>query len=49
MSQEYLSEDICHHILSWAIHDFCVPISYGLMNKMAAYGNVFWVCGGCHQ
>ena len=41
VSQECLSEDVCHHILSWAICDLCVPIGYGLTNKMKAYVDMF--------
>ena len=41
VSQECLSEDVCHHILSWAIHDLHVSIGYGLTNKMKVYVDMF--------
>ena len=41
VSWECLSEDVRHHILSWAIHDLHVPIGYGLTNKMKVYVDMF--------
>ena len=44
MSWEHFSEDVCHHVLSWAICDLHVPIGYGLTNKVEMNINMFGVC-----
>ena len=41
VSRERFSEDVRCHVLSWAIRDLCVPIGYGLTNKMKVYVDMF--------
>ena len=41
VSRERFSEDVRRHVLSWAIRDLCVPIGYGLTNKMKTYVDMF--------